>query len=209
VVKSSGEKLNPVVRVLRDEYLDSIAEDMTDLQRRLAEVYITDGVFNVKKTAAIVGCGISVAKNALYLPAVKQYIDELLDRQGWKLKGVRNDILREQVAVARGNIAEVEFETDEQGRLNVASLVKLPKRVQRAIRRLKVTERTNEAEGWATRTIEVEMHDKNSAAVTLGKWLGLEVEAKKEVEAARDRGMEQVQLVGVKLIGPEENWAGF
>ena len=201
---------NTVAIKIRDAYTEDLASDLDPRHRRIAEVYMLEGTFNIKKTAAIIGCHETTVRDAVVLPHVKKYIDELLDRQGFKLKAIRNRILKELVACATGNIAEVEFIEDEHG-TSVKSLAQLPLRVQRAIRRLKVTTVTTK-DGDLKKTIEVEMHGKETSAQILGKWLGLEIEGRKEAEESKQP--ERLQLTGVNLIGPPEEkkpdeWGGF
>lgn len=187
-------------QLAREEQLKAVIKPE---ERIIAEVYLTDGKFSNKKTAAIVGCTSDKVNEVVKLPAVKDYMNWLLDLRGFKVKAIRNDLLKELVSCAKANIADViETTTTDDGWaiLKVKEIDKLPREVQSAIKSIRVTNVVDK-EGNQKQNVEITMHDKIRSAEVLGKWTGMELEAKKE-ENEIEAG-EPMQLVGFNIVAPK------
>lgn len=182
----------------RDDYTSELAAPLSVAKRRVAEAYVRNCDCNPKKTAALLDLSERTVRDYLLDPTVKIYVDELLDRAGFKLKAIRNDLLRVMRSIAMTTIADVEIDPDAALSLQLQAL---PRRVQRSIRKLTIKTRTYETH--TERTCDIEMHDPIRASEILGKWFGYEVEARREAEAPRD-ATAPLQHVGVNILPPKQ-----
>lgn len=138
---------------------------MTDLQKAFAEQYVIDyHITDAGKRAGIQGDNINiVAWKMLQLPEVQQYVEKLQNESAVRCQVSKDELLLEFKKVGFSNIKNY-LHND----LDVKYLSEIE--TTEAIKSIKKT--TRSGEDYSDTTVEIVLHDKLSALVSIGRHIG-------------------------------------